>query len=217
MCKTAHTSASTSEPGTGANWTTYWILAGTGTELIEFTASGHNFQVGQLVEFQGLTSHTGMNGNAYYVTAVAGSTFKVAYPWNGNPDDGLGSAQRRIPGTLLTTYGGVTQTPGLSGNILNYASASRMDAALQALIGGPGTCDDTYCYIKGQGERSYLRESTNLQAEFYVRPATSDSAAQYPDDYSSGTYTGKTTYVSLSGRYTGNVTTADPATGNVCA
>ena len=87
MCKTAHTSASASQPGTGANWTTYWILAGTGTELIEFTASGHNFQVGQLVEFQGLTSHTGMNGNAYYVTAVSGNTFKVAYPWNGNPDD----------------------------------------------------------------------------------------------------------------------------------
>ena len=34
--------------------------------------------------------------------------------------------------------------------------------------------------------------------------ATSNSAATYPDDYSTGTYTVKTTYVSLSGRYTGN-------------
>ena len=79
-----------------------------------------------------------MNGNAFYVTAVSGSTFKVAYPWNGNPDAVVGSVQRRIPGTLLTTYGGVAQTPGLSGNILNYATASRIDAALQALIGGTG-------------------------------------------------------------------------------
>jgi type IV pilus assembly protein PilY1 len=216
MCTTAHTSSTTSEPGSGATWTTYWVLAGAGNELIQLTAAGHNFQVGQLVEFQGLTSHTGMNGNAYYVTAVSGNTFKVAFPWNGNPDSALGSVQRRIPGTLLTTYGGVAQTSGLSGNILNYASASRIDCALGALIGGPGTCDTNYCYTRGQGERSYLIESTNVQAEFYVRPATSDSTATYPDDYSSGSYTGKTTYVSLNGRYAGSVTNADPTLGSVC-
>jgi type IV pilus assembly protein PilY1 len=216
MCTTAHTSASTSEPGAGTNWTTYWLLLGTSTRLIQVTAAGHNFQVGQLVEFQGLTSHVGMNGNAFYVTAVAGSTFKVAFPWNGNPDSVLGSAQRRIPGTLLTTYGGSSQTAGLSGNILNYATASRIDCALQALIGGPGTCDDNYCYIRAQGERSYLRESTNVQGEFYIRPVTTDSTAQSPDDYSSGSYTGKTTWISLSGRYSGSVATADPTLGSVC-
>jgi type IV pilus assembly protein PilY1 len=213
MCTTAHTSAASSKPGSGASWTTYWILVGTGTELVQFTAAGHNLQVGQLVEFQGLTSHTGMNGNAFYVTAVAGDTFKVAYPWNGNPDAVVGSVQRRVPGTLLTTYLGVAQTPGLSGNILNYASASRVDASLQALIGGPGTCDTNYCYIKGQGERSYVRESANLQGEFYVRMAGNDSTAVYPNNYDTGTYTSMTSYVSLSGRYSGNVTTADNYTG----
>jgi|GEM_PF-5345486 len=216
MCIAAHTSASTSEPGSGANWTNYWRLVGTGTELIQFTASGQNFQVGQLVEFQGLTSHTGMNGNAFYVTAVSGSTFKVAFPWNGNPDQASGSVQRRVAGTLLTTYAGVAQTPGLSGNILNYGTASRIDAALQALIGGPGICDTNYCYIRGQGERDYLRESTNLQAEFYIRMADNDSTATYPDNYSSGTYTTMTTYLSLSGRYTGGITSADPSFSTVC-
>ncbi len=106
MCTTAHTSTSTNEPGTGSTWQTYWTLASSGTELIQFTANGHNLQVGQLVEFQGLTSHTGMNGNAYYVTAVSGNTFTVAYPWNGNPDSATGSVQRRIPGTLLASYAG---------------------------------------------------------------------------------------------------------------
>jgi type IV pilus assembly protein PilY1 len=211
MCKTAHTSGATSKPGSGASWTTYWILVGTGTELVQFTAAGHNLQVGQLAEFQGLTSHTGMNGNAFYVTAVSGATFKVAYPWNGNPDAVVGSVQRRVPGTLLTTYLGVAQTPGLSGNILNYASASRVDASLEALIGGPGTCDTNYCYTQGQGERSYLRESTNAQAEFYVRMSDNNSTATYPNNYDTGTYTSMTTYVSISGRYTGTVTTGDPS------
>src|SRR5271157_5823928 len=201
MCTVAHTSASASEPGIAANWpnwTTYWVLAGAGTKLITFTASGHNFQVGQLVAVQGLSSNTGMNGNAYLVTKVSGSTFTVAYPYNGNPDNPRGSAQRRIPGTVST---------GLSGNILNYTTASRIDSALMALIGGAGTCDTNNCYIRGQGERSYLSESTNAQAEFYVRMADNDSASTYPDDYSTGTYTSMTTYVSLSGRYTGTVVT----------
>ncbi|MCL4553302.1 MAG: PilC/PilY family type IV pilus protein, partial [Candidatus Marsarchaeota archaeon] len=113
--------------------------------------------------------------------------------------------QRRIPGTIST---------GLSGNILNYATATRVDCALKALIGGPGTCDSSYCYVTGQGERSYLRESTNIQGEFYVRPCTSDSSSTYPDDYSSGTYATKTTYVSISGRYTGTISTSDSYTGS---
>jgi type IV pilus assembly protein PilY1 len=205
ICTTAHTSTSTSEPGVGSSWTTYWTLLGTGTECILFTAAGHTFQAGQLVEFQGLTSHTGMNGNAFLVAAVSGNTFRIAYPWNGNPDQVSGSVQRRIPGTVST---------GLSGNILNYATATRIDCALQALIGGPGTCDSTNCYVTGQGERSYLRESTNIQGEFYVRPCTSNSTATYPDDYSSGTYTAKTTYVSISGRYTGTINTSDSYTGS---
>ena len=168
-----------------------------GATIIQFTASGHTFVAGQtppqLVEFQGLTSHTGMNGNAYEVTAVAGTTFKVAYRWNGNPDDVAGSAQRRVPGNVST---------GLSGNILNFFTATRIDAALKALIYGPDAkpCDAAatgYCYIKAQGSRRYIRESSNVQAEFYVRPATSNSAATYPDDYSTplDSYNAKTTYV----------------------
>ncbi len=132
ICTTANTSSSSNSPGTSGG-ATYWLLAGSGTELIQFTAAGHNFQVGQLVEFQGLTSNTGMNGNAFYVTSVSGSAFTVAYPWNGNPDAALGSVQGRIAGTLLTTYGGVTQKPGLSGNILNYATASRIDSRCRPL------------------------------------------------------------------------------------
>ncbi|HAA04324.1 MAG TPA: hypothetical protein DCE18_13195, partial [Syntrophobacteraceae bacterium] len=202
-CKAAHTSSAASKPETGGSWTTYWSLAGNGTALIEFTATGHNFQVGQLVEFQGLSSHTGMNSNAYKVMAVSGNTFKVAYPWNGNPDLVEGSAQRRVPGTVAT---------GLSGNILNFATASRMDAALRALIYGRGTCDATYCYIRGQGQRRYLRDSANSQAEFYMRPAASDSTVTYPNDYNTGTYNSKTTYVSISGRYSGFVNNLDPNT-----
>jgi type IV pilus assembly protein PilY1 len=211
LCTSAHTSASTSEPGVGANWMNYWMLAGSSNKLIQLTAAGHNFQVGQLVEFQGLTSNTGMNGNAYFVTAVSGNTFTVAYPYNGNPDNIAGSAQRRIPGTLLTTYGGVTQTPGLSGNILNFVSASRIDAALQALIGGKATCDTNNCYVRGQGERSYISEYYGTMADFYVRMADNDSSATYPNNYSSGSYTSMTSYVSISGRYTGSVTATSPS------
>ncbi len=44
--------------------------------------------------------------------------------------------------------------------------------------------------------------------------ADNDSAATYPNDYDTGTYTSMTTYVSISGRYTGAVTTANPYTGS---
>ena len=94
-----------SQPGTGANWTTYWILAGTGTELIQFTASGHNFQVGQLVEFQGLTSHTGMNGNAFEVTAVVRQYIQGGLSVERKPRRGRRVRAKAYSRDPLTTYG----------------------------------------------------------------------------------------------------------------
>lgn len=216
VCQTAHTSATSNQPGsTGGQ--SYWTLKAN-TSIVQFTAAGSNFQVGQLVVVQGLTSNTGMNGNAYEVTAASGSNFTVSYPWNGTADSAAGTAQIRIPGTLLTaaTWPGLTQATGLNGNILNFATASRIDCALQALIGGKSTCDANYCYVRGQGERSYISEYNNVLADFYVRMADNDSTATYPNNYSSGTYTSMSSYVSISGRYTGSVTLADPAFSSVC-
>ncbi len=104
---------------------------------------------------------------------------------------------------------------GLSGAVLNWAVTCRIDAALQALIGGKTydstdtnatgfdsnnnelNCTDASgsCYKTAQGARRSVYETNKLWARFYIRPATWTQAApggvnvDYPNDYSSATGT----------------------------
>jgi len=74
----------------------------------------------------------------------------------------------------------------VSGNLLNFVTTTRIDAALKALIGGKADCGDNYCYIKAQGSRRRVR-SSNIDCDFYVRP----------EDYSSGNYADKEILLSV--------------------
>ncbi|MBM3299542.1 MAG: hypothetical protein FJY85_06285, partial [Deltaproteobacteria bacterium] len=175
-----------------------------GAGTIEFTCDGHNFLVGDLVALYDLSSHKSLNGKGYQVAAVNGNKFKINATWNGKPDAKGYRAIKRISGNTAI---------GISGNILNLAITSRTDAALKALIGGKALCPsgDSYCYVQSQGARRYVSESTNVFANFYVRPATLQSPAQaYPDDYSDGSYTDKDIFVTISGEYSGTIDANDP-------
>ena len=111
---------------------------------------------------------------------------------------------------VATVWSGSGAKPasGLSGAVLNWALTSRIDAELKALIGGASFdardvnangrlsgvvtgCDSNSpgCFLKAQGARRYLSESTNVNAQFYIRPATWTSAVSgtdvdYPEDWS---------------------------------
>ena len=105
-----------------------------------------------------------------------------------------------------------TVTTGLSGALLNWALTSRLDSALKALIGGksydstdtnatgyvgtsttPVNCVpgvSSSCYLKAQGARRYVSETTNINAQFYIRPDAWTSTVSgglnvnYPDSSS---------------------------------
>lgn len=188
-----------------------------GTGKIIFTAAGHTFAVGDIVAFSDLTSHTGLNGNAFTVTAISGNTFTVTSStyntvlWNSTADT-AGYVVKRISGTFVLDSSG-NQT-GISGNILNFVLTSRMDAALKALIGGRSICPsgDSYCYLRPQGARRRVQDTSYLYADFYVRPATLESSTTYPNDYSSsgGYYKNSSGYdrdmfITIKGKYAGQL------------
>lgn len=224
-------------PTTGSTTKDYFALAspqpvipysitssadGGGRTSIAFTAAGHTFQVGDLVAFNGLSSHLGMNGNAYTVTAVSGSTFTVTgtanntVKWNGTADT-AGTAVKRIYGSLAPDSNG--NVMGISGNVLNFAITTRIDAALKALIGGRSISPsgDNYMYIRPQGSRRRVQDNTSLNADFYIRPATLESSATFPDDYSSsgGYYKDsnghdRDIFVTIKGSYSGALASNSP-------
>lgn len=178
--------------------------ADAGGGAIWLTCEGHNFQVNDVVAVYDLGSHKSLNGDGHQVLGVQGAKLKVACTWNGKPDPIGYKAIKRITGDTSI---------GISGNILNLAVTSRIDAALKALIGGRATTvsgDTTNVYIQSQGARRYVTESTNVNAAFYVRPATLGSSVYYPNDYSSGTYLDKDIFVSISGQYSGQINSSDP-------
>ncbi|MBI5252551.1 MAG: hypothetical protein HY912_23905 [Desulfomonile tiedjei] len=195
---------------------------GGGGNKIIFTAAGHTFQVGDLVALYDLTSHLGLNYNAFPVTAVSGGTFTLqattqnALKWNGKPDT-AGKALKRVEGSLIPNASG--SVPGVSGNVLNFAVTSRVDAALKALIGGRSICPtgDDYCYLRPQGSRRRVQDNTYLNADFYVRPATIESSTTYPDDYNTGSayYHDdsdhlRDIFVTIKGRYSGQLSASHP-------
>jgi type IV pilus assembly protein PilY1 len=225
--------------------TTYSITAsarGTDDDHIVFTAAGHTFVAGDLVALYDLTSHVTLSTKAVTVTAVGGDTFTVAgttltaVKWNGKADTG-GSAVKRITGSLIpTTPGDDSTAPGVSGNVLNLAVTSRTDAALKALIGGRSICPEcTYdangalldgnhdYFLRPQGARTRVQDTSYLFADFYVRPATIVNTpaypnnAIYPDDYNSGgTYykdsagNDRDIFVTIKGQYAGTLNTTHP-------
>ncbi len=140
-----------------------------------------------------------------------------------------------------------TVSTGLSGAVLNWAVTCRIDAALQALIGGKtydstdvmatglasdGTtelsCTDASgsCYKKAQGARRYVQETTNLNAQFYIRPTpwnssnqptdTNTTSVNYPDNWTaSGSNPSKNDLVvSIRGNYNGTLSNQSPYTGS---
>ena len=131
--------------------------------------------------------------------------------------------------------------------MLNWAVTCRIDAALQALIGGKSydstdtmatglasdgttelSCTDASgsCYKKAQGARRDVQETTNLNAQFYIRPTpwnknnqptdTNTTNVNYPDNW---TASGANIYlndlvISIRGNYNGILTkTKSPYTG----
>lgn len=206
---------------------------GGGGNSIIFTAPGHTFQVNDLVAFYDLTSHLGLNYNAFPVTAVSGDTFTVqattlnSLKWNGKADT-AGTAVKRITGSLIP--GSTGNPPGVSGNVLNFAITTRIDAALKALIGGRSICpgctydangvltDGNHDYfLRPQGGRRRVQDTSYLNVDFYVRPATIESSTTFPDDYSSngGYYQDsnlhdRDIFITIRGQYAGRLNTTHP-------
>lgn len=229
----------TPQPVTSVNITT--SADGGGDNSIIFTAPGHTFQVNDLVAFYDLTSHLGLNYNAFPVTAISGDTFTVqatalnALKWSGKADT-AGKAVKRIDGSLIPNAAG--NAPGVSGNVLNFAITTRVDAALKALIGGRAICPEcTYnsngalidgnhdYFLRPQGGRRRVQDVYNssslttpyLNADFYVRPATIESSTAYPNDYNTGSNYYKDDsdhdrdiFVTIKGRYAGQLSAAHP-------
>ncbi|MEW6349946.1 MAG: hypothetical protein AB1646_12840 [Thermodesulfobacteriota bacterium] len=200
-----HTIASTADGGAGT---------------IEITTqTAHSLAVGDVVAINGLTVHTYLNGQASAVLSVSGTKFTVAGVWKGKADAvDTGTAKKRINGTVAT---------GVSGNILNWATASRADVALKALVGGRSDeCTLSGCYLRGQSDRTEIND-TGLNNTFYRRPATltdsgdtdsnSDGVADdsgtvrtRPEDWNTGHYRYKTTFLTIMNHQTGKIDTTDP-------
>ncbi|MBI5572905.1 MAG: hypothetical protein HY914_23375 [Desulfomonile tiedjei] len=127
------------------------------------------------------------------------------------PDSAYGTVAKRV-------NTGMKFTTAISGNILNFMTMSRNDVTMKVLIGGreeSPQSGDNY-YIKGLGSRYFADfagtpvagrpDLTDLKAGFYVRPATLDggaTGAYYPDNYSTGSVLGKTSFLTVFGQYTG--------------
>lgn len=154
---------------------------------ITFTATGHGFVVGDWVAFYNLSSHLGMNGDAYQVVSVSGDSFTVNAQWNGTGDSIAGQAIKRIiNGTDL-------RTSGVNGTVLNWLLTTRTDAAMKAFIGGRAVdYDGVYYYLQYQGMRRYVVDET-LGCLAHIRPATTSNVTTTPTSftpYTSGSYYG---------------------------
>jgi len=169
---------------------------GSGTSILFTSQNNHFLAVNDVVYLTGLTSHRILNENAYYVASVpSGTTFTInpaPATWNG-VGDSSGLFQKRVNGDFSS---------GISGNILNFYIATRMDAAQKALIGGRADCPgDGNCYLKAQGARRAAPESTILNAEFFIEPGNtlrSGTVTGYDnDEWSTGDYWNKTTYITV--------------------
>ncbi|WP_457621475.1 pilus assembly protein [Persephonella sp.] len=83
---------------------------------------------------------------------------------------------------------GIGNVECLNGNFLNWATTTRIDAALKALIGGKAICTDTECILKSQGSRRGVYDS-NLDCVIYLEPEEYDSTTP--------SYRDKTVYLSI--------------------
>jgi Tfp pilus tip-associated adhesin PilY1 len=136
--------------------------------------------------------------------------------WNGKGDT-EGTVAKRV-NTGMDFF-----TKGVSGSILNFATTSRLDAGLVALIGGreeyPAVAGDTNNYIKTLGSRWFVEEATNINAGLYVRPAKlkdcTGTVQNYPNDYSTvctgDTFQSKTSFLTVFGKYSSYLDGNDPA------
>ena len=179
---------------------------GSSTSEITFTATGHGLSVGDYAAFYDLSSHTGMNSNAYKVTAVSGDSFTVSANWNGTADTIAGQVIKRvISGTSFST--------GVNGTVFNFLLTTRTDAAMKALFGGRAvTNDGSYYYLQYQGLTRYVADET-LGCLAYIRAGTtssttSDSTGTY---YGQGTTTDpyKDMYMTVSNFWKGTLNSKD--------
>ncbi|MEW6348049.1 MAG: hypothetical protein AB1646_03250 [Thermodesulfobacteriota bacterium] len=197
--------------------------AGTGTTIKITTKTAHGFVAGDVVAIYGLTSHKFLNGEAATVISASSDEFTIAGKWNGIADKpNTGTCIKRVRGRIET---------GVSGNVLNWASISRMDATLKALFGGrcDTTCDPadetiTNCFLRGIGDRGTLVATSGIFNTFYRRPATLTNSYKnddtgtvqfYPDNYNknpdatTSNYLDKTTFVTIHAHYTGELNEVD--------
>ncbi len=196
------------------------------------TQTPHGFAGGNLVVINGLTSNTSFNGAATTVLTATTNDFTIAGKWNNFPDKpNTGTCQKRVNGFI-------GDTNGVSGNILNWMSMSRMDITLKAVFGGRGTCDTTDCYLKGISTRGRIIDTMNasdvgLNNTLDRRPATLTSTGTDadtgtvktdPDDWNTpnNSYLKKAEFVTVYGHYAGELnkagdgfhTQADPLTSD---
>jgi hypothetical protein len=150
---------------------------------IKFTLTGtHQYNVGDLVRFHDLDGHRSMNLKLFKVVegTPGGNYFVVSAQWQGIPDT-KGYVEKKITGAAPDC---------ISGDVMNWATSSRIDVALKALIGGKGQCPaseckkadgtaceegtegcECYCFLRAQGgQRVFLESGGLLGSYIHVRP-----------------------------------------------
>jgi type IV pilus assembly protein PilY1 len=194
---------------------TYYAGGADGSRVLDDYNCGRAVTATYLPDVNGTTPYYGLfKSDLYYLYDHEKGWFKEPIA---EPTDGTGNSP--------TNNG--NWTVGVRGNVLNWALTSRMDSAMKALIGGKAygedgsDCDNDpdgeTCYVKGEGSRRYLVESTNANAEFYIRPVSNWSASlvtdseYFPDEYSSKDvlYPTRDLVVTVKGLYSGKLDSSD--------
>ncbi|GEM_PF-1561085 len=95
----------------------------------------------------------------------------------------------------------------ISGHLLNWASTSRIDAALRAITGGKGELveGDTRFERRAQGMQKPVYDNSELKAYFYRRPGKYFDNAHHPDHFRFGTYSQKDIYLTVANYAAGSI------------
>jgi len=183
------------------------------------TSFQNQLQLNDPVCFENLTKKEFLTKSSWIVTYINTATYKdfiiplklnktyVEDPVDGTPDSG--SVFKRVAGAFQNGYSPGTTTlryTPVSGNVINYLSASRYDNALMALIGGRGDISGDIATLKPLVGRAHLYEASEFRCTTHVYPSTSSTT-----DYSSGFMLDKTTRLSVTTQNaTGTISTSSP-------
>lgn len=182
----------------------------------------NQLQVNDPVCFENISKKEFLTKNSWIVTAINTSTYMdftiplklnktyVEDPVDGTPDSG--TVFKRVAGAFMNGYAPSTTNPrytAVSGNVINYLSASRYDNALMALIGGRASISGDIATMKPLGARAHLYEASEFRCTTHMYPSTSTTT-----DYNSGFILDKTTRLSVTSNYTGTISTSSPCSAH---